>query len=163
MNTALEILTHAMRMLIFDISATLRVLMPAVLLVLGASLGIAMFAPDIITMLETPPAEAAAPAPTDAFAFILLGIVALLGYALMAILWHRHVLMNGAERPEDLRPSASIFFGYLGRAIVVGIVQLVAAIPVALAMAVLGALLTTGDSTGFAVTLIGLAGSVIFI
>ena len=163
MNTALAILAHALRMLVFEVSTTLRVLMPALLLVLGASLGIALFAPDIITMLETPPEVMAPPAPASALAFVLLAAVALVGYALMAILWHRHVLLNGAERPDDLRPNASIFFGYLWRAIVVGFVQMLAAIPVALAMGVLGAILAQGNPSGIAATLIGLAGSVIFI
>ncbi|MFK7838053.1 MAG: hypothetical protein AB8B60_17725 [Sulfitobacter sp.] len=163
MNTALAILAHALRMLVFEVSTTLRVLMPALALVMGCSLGIALLAPDTVAMMNTPPEEIVAPAPGSLLAFVVLGAVGLLGYALMAVLWHRHVLLNGAERTEALRPGGSVFFGYLWRAIVVGFVQLLASIPVVLAMGVLGAVFIGGAASGVATAAIGLVGGLVFV
>lgn len=163
MNTALAILAHALRMLIFDLATTFRVLLPAMLVVVGCAVASATLAPDVITLLGAPPEEMVPPSGGDLLIFVGLGIGALLGYALMAVLWHRHVLLNGAEQRDALRPSPQLFFGYVGRAIVVALVQLIAAIPVALAMGVLGASFMTGGPSGPATTAIGLVGSMIFI
>ena len=163
MNTALAILAHAMRMLVFETSTTLKVLAPALTLVLGCSIGIGFLTPDIVTLLESDPDDMIVPTTGSAALFAMLGLVGLCGYALMAILWHRHVLLNGAERPDELRPDMSIFFSYIWRAIVVGCVQLVAAVPVTLAMGVLGAALVQDNPQGIATTIIGLFGGLIFI
>jgi hypothetical protein len=134
MNTALAILAHALRMLMFQTSTTLRVLMPAMLLVLGSSIAITVFAPDMLALLQQPPAQMTTASPRSALAFVVIGVVGLMGYALMAIMWHRHVLLNGPERDARRTPSPGIFLAYLGRAIAVGCLQFIAALPVYLLM-----------------------------
>ena len=134
MNTALAILAHALRMLMFQTSTTLRVLMPAMLLVLGCSIAITVFAPDMLALLQQPPAQMTTASPRSALAFVVIGVVGLMGYALMAIMWHRHVLLNGPERDARRTPSPGIFLAYLGRAIAVGCLQFIAALPVYLLM-----------------------------
>ncbi|MEP5729276.1 MAG: hypothetical protein ABJL67_07855 [Sulfitobacter sp.] len=163
MNTALAILAHALRMLVFDPATTLRVLMPAVLLVLGCSTGIAIWAPDVITLMNATPETIVPLAPGSALAFIVFGFAGLLGYALMAVLWHRHVLLNGAEQRDALHPSPAIFFGYLWRAVIVAIVQLIATIPVLLVMATLGSIFWGVGFATLSASLLALGASVIFI
>lgn len=162
MSTALAILAHALRMLVFDTSTTLRVLMPALLLVVGASLAMAMLAPTTLLLMQTAPDQMPETL-SDIWLFIMFGAVGLLGYAFMAVLWHRHVLLNGAERVENLLPDARTFVMYVWRAVLVGLAQLIAAFPITLAMGVLGAVFAVGGPNGIAATLIGLLGSVVFI
>ena len=159
MNTALAILSHALRMLIFDIYGTLRVLMPALLLVLACAAGIALFAPDMMTVLGAEPDVMLAPEPASALIFMVLGMTGLLGYAMMAILWHRHVLLNGAERAEVMRPGPGVFFSYIWRAMVVGMVQLLASVPIAVVVT----LLAGPAPGGLMGALTGLLGSLVFI
>ncbi len=164
MSTALAILAHALRMLIFDTSTTLRVLMPPILLVLGCSLGIAVLAPDTLAALRAPALGEVLPSPSGMALFLAFGVIGLLGYALMAVLWHRHVLLNGAEDIEELRPDLSVFLGYIWRAIVVGLVQFLAAIPLTLVIALLGsAFVSDGPTSTLPITLIGVLGSIVFI
>lgn len=163
MNTALAILTHALRMLIHAPSTTIRVLMPALVLVIGCSLAIALLAPDMIIPKQTINAPAEPPTLQAALFFLTFGAVGLIGYALMAILWHRHVLLNGSDRIEDLRPDRAIFVGYIWRAILVGLAQMVAAIPIAILIGILGGSMMYANPTGPMATLLGLVASVIFV
>ena len=163
MSTALAILAHALRMLLFDTSATLRVLMPAMLLVLGCGLAIAVLAPETLAALQAPDTDTIMPSPSGMALFLAIGLIGLLGYALMAVLWHRHVLLNGAERIEALRPDLSVYLGYIWRAIVVGLVQFLAAIPLTLVIALLGGAFVASGPNPFPVTLLGVAGSIVFL
>lgn len=163
MNTALAILAHALRMLVFETGTTLRVLMPAILIVLGCALGIALFAQDTVALMQDPEGAGTLPAPSSVLSSFLFGLVGLLGYAFMAVLWHRHVLLNGAEHKEETRPSPSIFWGYIWRAIIVGAVQLCAAIPITLAMGIMGTPFDLSNSASLPATFIGLLGSIVFI
>lgn len=161
MNTALALLAHALRMLIFEVGTTLRVLSPAILLVLGCSLAIGLLAPDALEVFDAAPGDTLALTPSGALVFTVFGVVGLIGYALMAILWHRHVLLNGAD--GGLRPGASLIFSYFWRAVVVGCVQLLAAIPVTLVIGILGAAFMQTSGGGAVTSLLTLGGSVIFI
>lgn len=161
MNTALALLAHALRMLIFEVGTTMRVLSPAILLVVGCSLAIGFLAPDAVELFNAVPGESIALTPSSALTFVLFGVIGLFGYALMAILWHRHVLLNGED--GGLRPGASLVLSYLWRAIVVGCVQLLAAIPVTLVVGVLGAAFMQTGAGGAVTSLLTLGGSVIFI
>lgn len=163
MNTALAILAHALRMLIFETATTLRVIMPALVLVLGCSLGIAIFLPEILALLQTTPDTAFVLRPQSALGLLVFGCVGLIGYALMAILWHRHVLLNGAEDRDNLRPNVRIFLGYVWRAIIVGCVQLLAAVPITLLVGVLGVALMQDNPNGLPAMLIGLLAGLVFI
>lgn len=163
MNTGLAILSHALRMLIFDTATTLRVLMPALLIVLGATVAIAFFAPEMLDLMGGPAEDMAPPAPATAVLFIVFALVAIAGYTLMAILWHRHVLLDGAKGLDGVQPDAGIFFGYLWRAILVACVQILAAIPVTLAMGLLATLLVAGLPLGLAGLLVGIGGGIVFV
>ncbi|NNE51113.1 MAG: hypothetical protein HKN30_01770, partial [Sulfitobacter sp.] len=153
------IIAHALRMLIFETGTTLRVISPALILVIGSSLLALYLTPEALQALTKGPQEMALPDPTNGslvFVFILAGLA---GYVLMAVLWHRHVLLSGMERDGVMRPSARIFFSYLGRAIVVGLVQLGVALPVTLAMGVLASL---GGGSALLVSIGGVLGGIIF-
>jgi hypothetical protein len=162
MHTALAIIAHALRMLIFQTSTTVRVLMPALVIILGSASIAAMIAPDAIAALQAPSDDMVVPDASTLLLLAGLSIAGLLGYALMAILWHRHVLLNGAEDPSALMPGRPIFFAYVGRAIMVGLMQLLASLPIALAMALAGSILvpTLG---GLALLLIGVIGGLAFV
>ena len=162
MQTALAIIAHALRMLIFETTTTLRVILPALIMVIGSAVVAIVMVPEAIDAIQSAPETVVVPAPSGVFLLLILGVIGLLGYALMAILWHRHVLMNGAERPEALFPNMSIFLRYVGRAIVVGFMQMLASIPIALAMGLVGIYLIPAAG-GLAILLIGLLGGVAFV
>lgn len=138
MNNALAILAHALRMLVHEPATTLRVITPALLIVLASVIAAAVFAPDALAAFQATPDTFVAPAASSMFLLLFLSIVGLVGYALMAILWHRHVLLNAAEADSALRPGTDVILGYLWRAIILALVQFLVAIPVGIAIAVLG-------------------------
>lgn len=163
MQASLAIVTHALRMLIFETGTTLRVLLPALALIFGSSLLAVFLAPEAMALLmQGAPEDMAGLALPDG-SFLLIGFALLLaaitGYILMAILWHRHVLLSGMERERIISPSARIFFSYLGRALLVGLVQLLAAVPVTL---MVGALAALGGGGALIISLATLLGGVIF-
>jgi hypothetical protein len=143
MTRAMAIFTHALRMLVFDAGTTLRVLLPALALVLGSAIIGAMLAPEALALFYDPsapdslPEPSMLPDPASVSALLVLGLVGLLGYALLAILWHRHVLLNGPER-DGIRPGTGVVLGYIWRAILVGLVQFLVAIPIGLVLALMG-------------------------
>lgn len=162
MSDALAILTHALRMLLFDVSRTIRLLLPTILMVMVSGIILSSFAYDTIFALDdttlTPPPAAG----QNLLLFAVFGVIALLSYALMAVLWHRHVLINGAERPD-----ARLYFGYIWRAVVVGAFQVLAAIPVMAAIGMAGLAVGTGfgsaSATDAVATLLGFVGTVVLL
>ena len=105
MQDAVTIISHALRMLIFETATTVRVLAPALLLVFGAAIGAFLLYEDTLSALMAP-TEANLEAEVGNLGGILaIGLVWLLGYTLMAVLWHRHVLLSGMEREAVMRPS----------------------------------------------------------
>ncbi len=156
MSTALAILAHALRMLMFDPRQTLRVLMPALVMILGGAVATSLFAPDTLVMLESDSPQAGVP--SDMGWFAAFGLISLLGFALLAVLWHRHVLAN----TENSHLGPALFLGYLWRALLVGVVQVLAILPL---MFVLG-LLSTGfapQQGGLAIHAVTLAIGLVFI
>ena len=165
MNNAMAILAHALRMLAHEPRTTLKVILPALLIVIGSAVAAVAFVPDALIALQTvDPALSLPPASTLLLLFAL-GVTGLVGYALMAILWHRHVLLNSDTRDANLRPDSGLVMGYLWRAIVLGFVQLLIAIPIALAIAVLGGAgaVVTGGANTMLFVIIGVVAGVIFI
>ncbi|MEM7520793.1 MAG: hypothetical protein AAF307_07120 [Pseudomonadota bacterium] len=160
MNTALAILSHALRMLIYDVSATFRVLLPAVLMVLGAVLAINVFAPEVAGLLSQQMAETALTEnPAQLYRFALFGLIAVLGYALMAVLWHRHVLLSDAD--AHIRPDARTFMTYLARAVAVSFLQFLAAIPLFLVIAAVDVSMNASGDSNFSFA--GTAGTFVLI
>lgn len=160
MQAAVAIIAHALRMLIFETGTTLRVIMPALVLVIGSSLIAVTFAGDTLIALQTNPEAVMRNPPITIPLIAFLGLVGLIGYALMAILWHRHVLLSGMDRGQVMRPDLQIMIGYIGKAIIVGFVQFVASIPIVLGMGVIIALGGGGPAVG---ALAGLLGSLAFV
>jgi hypothetical protein len=162
MHTALAILAHALRMLIFETATTLRIILPALILVLGSALVVAIVAPDTLLMLQEPPEEIGVPASSDMMLLLVFGVIGLLGYALMAVLWHRHVLLNGTGVGTRLFPSGQVFIGYVGRTILVGFVQMLASIPIMIGMGLMEFALAPALGA-FALFVIGVLGGVAFV
>lgn len=158
MNKATALFAHAMNMLFDAPATTLRVVLPAVLWVIGAAALAGVLAGEALTLMQTP-AETPPPG-CQLLVLLACGLVGVLGYALMAVLWHRHVLLDRAEAGAERHPGAALFARYIGRAIVLGIWQLLAALPIGLAMLLMGGI--AGNSqTGL--MLIGLVAGVAFL
>lgn len=161
MPTAKDLLRHAIQMLTYAPGTTLQVVMPALVLILGSTLAAAMLAPDTIEALRNASETMQMPSGSSLLILLVLLIVGLIGYALMAILWHRHVLLNGSGQDVALRPGGDIIRHYIWCAIVVGFVQFLAAFPVTIVMGILGAAFA-GFSPAFSLTVISVLGGIIF-
>lgn len=159
MNKATAFFAHALNMLFHAPATTLRVVLPAVLWVMGSAAVAGMLASDALATVQNALQDAPPPPADQLFILIICGIAGILGYALMAILWHRHVLLE-RETQAEVRPSMQLYWSYVWRAIVLGFVQFLAAIPIGLAMMLLSGLM--GRST-VTLMLIGLAAGVAFL
>jgi len=162
-NNALAILTHAIRMLLHEPGTTLRVIAPALLGVLASVIAAAILVPDALIAIQSTPDTFVAPAPSSAMLLLFLSIAGLIGYALMAILWHRYVLINGADEGGHIKAGFSVLLGYLWRAIILALVQFLIAIPVGIAIAVFGGMgaAMSGGLTVFLV--VGVLAGIFFI
>lgn len=163
MIQALAILAHALRMLTHEPATTLRVIMPSLLIILLTVVAALVLVPDVLMALQAPEELFAAPPASGLFLILILSIAGLIGYALMAILWHRHVLLNGTGIDSDLRSGTAVIAGYLWRAIILALVQFLVAIPIGVAIAIfggIGASLTGGVGAFF---VIGVLASLLFI
>jgi hypothetical protein len=162
MHTALSILSHALRMLIFESATTVRVVTPALIMVLGSAVISIIVVPDAIVALQAAPEDMVVLELSAILLLLVLGIIGLLGYALMAVLWHRHVLLSGSEGIDTPLPDAPIYLRYLGRAIMVGFIQMLASVPIALASALLGGILVPALG-GLALLAIGVLAGLAFL
>ncbi|MGC1494249.1 MAG: hypothetical protein WA790_00460 [Sulfitobacter sp.] len=165
MNDAMAILAHALRMLVHEPGTTFRVITPALLLVLGSAIAAVVFASDAIVALQAASETMVLPPASSILLLFGLGLAGLFGYALMAILWHRHVLLNGDARDSDLRPNSGVILGYIWRAIILGFVQFLVAIPIGMAIAILGGIgaAFSGGVNVILFTIVGVAAGVVFI
>ena len=162
MNQALAILAHALRMLTHEPAMTLRVIAPALLIIVGTvSVALATMQ-DTLVAFQTAPESFALPEGAPVLLMFLLLIAGLVGTSLLAILWHRHVLLNGTGIDSDLRAGTAVILGYLWRALVLGAVQFLIAIPIIIAMTIIGtAVASIGGTALF--PLITVAASLLFI
>ena len=160
MIQATALFTHALNMLFHAPATTLRVILPAVFWVMGAAAVAGVLAGDALGAMDQV-IDRAAPPPTDQLLILIAcGLAGILGYALMAVLWHRHVLLDRDATGAEVRPGARLFWSYVWRAIVLGFVQFLVAIPIGIAMLLVGGL--TGSSP-VALLLIGLVAGVAFL
>lgn len=162
---ALALLAHALRMLILEPATTFRVVLPGLALVLGASWMALTLVPETLAFLQQAPDEKITPAPQDLFLMLAFTLAALFGYALMAILWHRHVLLNGPARDNGLRPPNGVIASYVWKAIIVSLIQVGAAIPIGVILSVMSIMigLDTGGPPWMSTSLISVVGSVLFL
>ncbi|MGJ8617182.1 MAG: hypothetical protein ACSHWS_10095 [Sulfitobacter sp.] len=163
MNNAMAILAHALRMLIHEPGTTLRVITPALLIVLASVVAAVVLVPDTLTALQSTPETFVAPSPSSIMLMLLIAAAGLVGYALMAILWHRHVLLNGTEARDILRPGSAIILGYLWRAIILALVQFLIAIPIAIAIAIIGGIGSALTGAAVAFFVIGILAGILFV
>jgi len=160
MNQATAFFAHALNMLFHAPATTLRVILPAVFLVIGSAAVAGIWASDALRIVQHA-LQTSPPPPNDQLLILMAcGIAGILGYALMAVLWHRHVLLDRDGADTDIRPGMGLYWRYIWRAIVLGFAQLLAAVPIGLAMMLLGGLV---GSSPAALTMIGLAAGVAFL
>lgn len=117
-NTALKLLKHAIGLLTRHPLVTARVIAPAVVLMAGVGVLMALFAPEML-LISTSNLEIGGSA--IRLLPVALLTVFILSYALMAILWHRHTLSAG-HAPEPM--TAQLLLGYLWRVAVLAMIQL---------------------------------------
>ncbi|MEX3315872.1 hypothetical protein [Sulfitobacter sp. PS-8MA] len=160
MNQATALFAHALNMLLLAPATTIRVILPAVLWVLGAAAVAGVMAEDALHAMHGAMNDSTPPPMDQLLVLLACGIAGILGYALMAVLWHRYVLLDRDAPHAVLRPGMAIYWGYIWRAIVLGFAQFLAAIPIGLAMMLVSGL--TGSSTA-ALMLIGLVAGVAFL
>ncbi|MCX7566344.1 hypothetical protein OS189_08305 [Sulfitobacter sp. F26169L] len=120
MNSAVDLLRHALNLVIRRPLTTVSVVAPALVLMCGVGLITAVMAPELLTLDPTGPELQNVK--SVKLALILLTTF-ILSYALMAILWHRHTL---SETGNPSPMSASLVFGYLWRVMALAFIQLVA-------------------------------------
>lgn len=117
MKEAVLIIAHALRILLGKPLVTLRVIAPA-LIVLGATGLLALFvAPNMLLIdhLRSSAHPLSSPVLT-----IAISLIFVIGYGLLAILWHRHVLRASAHA----RLSPLLFGRYMMRVLFLGLIQL---------------------------------------
>lgn len=112
--TALSLLRHAIGLLTRQPLKTVTVIGPALVLMIGLSLMIALTAPDILNTANTDDINTV---PSN---WILLAALTF-SYSLMAILWHRHTLST-LQAPMPL--TVSLVLSYLWRVVMLTAVQL---------------------------------------
>ena len=134
MNTARTLLLHALRMLVHDVPTTFRTVLPALVLILGSAILAQIAVPQMVTGELLTPDAVETLAPETALITLGLLVAALLGYVLLAILWHRHVLLDDAVRDTARHPGAGIVMGYIWKALGVALVQMLIGIPLGLAV-----------------------------
>ncbi|WP_162798479.1 hypothetical protein [Sulfitobacter sp. SK012] len=120
MNTAAAIIRHALRMLFKNPVKTLRVIAPALLLLICVGLVTYFKAPYLLTTGAARNDPTLWPADANVILSVSLTFFFVVGYALMAILWHRYALAETEPRPL----SFGLLLGYLWRVVLLGIIQL---------------------------------------
>jgi hypothetical protein len=146
MQKALAIISHAIRMLIFETGTTFRVVLPGFALVVAASIAAYVLAPSMMQELAVRGEIDHMIQGGDVLALFLMMIGSIVGYSLMAIFWHRHVLLpRGDDQPSARAVGVTLVLYYIWKAIQVGMVEILAAIPAGIVLAILIAALGLGD------------------
>ncbi|MFK7876794.1 MAG: hypothetical protein AB8B71_13605, partial [Paracoccaceae bacterium] len=122
---------HAVGLILRDIPSTLRAIAPALGLIVVAALTLAVFAPEAARVFIQNPQDMTAPGPIVSLAPALLGVLIFgVGFSVMAVLWHRHVLLD--DRTVASRPQAYVITGYIGRLILLSLMSILLFVPVLL-------------------------------
>ncbi|APE43041.1 hypothetical protein BOO69_06130 [Sulfitobacter alexandrii] len=162
MTFGLSIIAHALRMLIHEPGTTFRVILPGLAMVLASTIAVTTLVPDTLAAIAASDTDTILTIPpSDILLMLALGLSGLLGYALMAIHWHRHVLLNGPERARDLRPGWGVIAFYVWRAFTLALVQMLTAVPILTALSILASL--TGGPGGGGSVILGVVGGIAFL
>lgn len=158
MTRGLTIILHALRMLLHDPRATLRVTSPGVILILGSVvLGQLLWGNDMRLLFAGDETVLARVSGGAILGALLLSLLGLIGYVLMAVYWHRYVLMGDPTQDSAIRPTARTLGRYIWCAILVGLAQALALIPLSLVMGLGGAAFGwTGSTTPLSALIMGL-------
>lgn len=132
MNSALNLLSHALGLVTHRPFKTLAVVAPALVVMCGVGLTTAAFAPELLTL---DPANPDLETIKSAELALVLLTTFILSYALMAVLWHRHTLK---ESHKPLPMSIPLVFGYLWRVFALALIQLAAGIALVIPLIALG-------------------------
>jgi len=155
MIVGLNIIAHALRMLLHDPAATLRVILPGLILSVGSAVISYILLGDNMRLLLAGDQTALERITVGtAFAALALIVLQMLGYVLIAICWHRYVLMNDPETDAKVRPAPRTMARYIWRAFLVGLAQVLILIPLGLFAGFAGAAI--GSATVILPLLLGL-------
>lgn len=132
MNTAVIVLRHAIGLLTRQPLKTLGVVAPALVLMAGVTGVAAIALPELLTINPSDPDWAGLGSGRLASVLIATFIV---GYALMAILWHRHTL-GSARAPLPLNPA--LVWSYLWRILTLGAIQLILSVAFSIPLLISG-------------------------
>lgn len=124
MGSAIAILMQALRSLLQSPATTLRVILPALVLLGGVGVLMLTVAPDLLRFGFVQDGAPFWPQGGSGLIWAGLIILAVCGYALMAILWHRHGLSEG----DVGWPPVRIVFGYLWRVLLISLIQVLISI-----------------------------------
>lgn len=132
MNSAMNLLRHALGLVTHQPLKTLAVVAPAIVVMCGVGLTTAALAPELLTL---DPANPDLETVKSVKLALILLTTFILSYALMAILWHRHTL---SESHAPLPMSIPLVFGYLWRVLALALIQLLAGVALVIPLLALG-------------------------
>ena len=138
MNSAVAILLHALRQLLQSPVTTLRVILPALLVIAGTGLLVWIAAPGLLAFGFAQAGSPAWPSGSTGLMWLALLLMGVFGYALMAILWHRHGLTDG----KASRPGIKLVLAYLWRVLLLSLIQILISIVIVIPLLIS---LATGD------------------
>jgi hypothetical protein len=131
-NSALNLLRHALGLVTQRPLKTAAVVAPALVLMCGVGLSTAVLAPELLTL---DPAHPDLETIKSAELSLALLIAFILSYAMMAILWHRYTLKD-SHLPLPM--CTQLVFGYLWRVFAIALIQLVAGVALVMPLVALG-------------------------
>lgn len=120
MRSAVLLFTQAVALLLARPGVTLRAIWPALVLILIVVMAALITAPEMLTRAPISPVGVGVTSPTRASALL---VAIAIGYAALAILWHRHALTT-RRAPAPLTPG--LFLGFLWRVALLAAIQLAA-------------------------------------
>ncbi len=143
MTTATAILSHALKMVFHDFAGTLRATAAGLIVVAGAAVLLLSFAPNFADLMISGDEAAARKFTTDNLGLALLGILGfVIGYMLLVTSWHRYVLLPD-DGHHSYTPGFGILLGYFGRSLLIGLITLIAAIPLGFIIGLVATLLNS--------------------
>lgn len=124
------VLRHAAAMIFRDINATIKVLSPALLIIGATAVAALLLAPTMVAEWFLPTDETPAlPSANQVGLTLIAALAVMLGFVLMAILWHRYVLASEETRRSGVMPEAGVIAGYIWRTILLALILMLFTIP----------------------------------
>lgn len=135
MNLAIKIISQAFRLIMAEPARTLTVIAPGVAIIIVSML--------LLPVSLGPEAGTSATSPSANVPLLFISVaLAIFGWMVFAILYHRHVLLIGEARTGVMRPGSDVFLTYFKALIVIGLmvlaISILVGIGVGLVIAVAG-------------------------